>query len=107
MLVSDGAYDGPTTITANAAPSFADLAGTASELSGREIRCEVIDEASWIAAQVDAGRPETMARFTLGMYQAARDGFFAGVDPLLGELLGREPHTVHDVLADQAAARVV
>ncbi len=43
-----------------------------------------------------------MARFLLGMYRAAHQGFFAGVDPLLGELLGREPQTVRNVLASPA-----
>jgi len=33
------------------------------------------------------------------MYQAAHRGFFAGVDPLLGELLRRTPRSVRDVLA--------
>lgn len=42
-----------------------------------------------------------MAHFMLGMYRAARDGFFASVDPLLGQLLGREPQTVYDLLADK------
>ena len=47
------------------------------------------------------GRPgsEFAARFTLGIYQAAQQGLFAGVDPLLGTLLGREPRTVRDLLA--------
>jgi hypothetical protein len=36
--------------------------------------------------------------------QAARQGDFAGVDPLLGELLGRTPRTVHDLLAERVAA---
>jgi hypothetical protein len=39
-----------------------------------------------------------MARFTLGMYLAAREGFFAGTDPLLTTLLGREPRSVRQVL---------
>ncbi|MEP7091240.1 MAG: hypothetical protein ABI776_14165 [Nocardioidaceae bacterium] len=51
-----------------------------------------------MAAQVAAGQKEFMARFTLGMYQAASEGFFAGVDPLLGTLLGRQPQTVRDLL---------
>ena len=34
ILASDGAYDGPTTITAPAAPTFAELAEVASELVG-------------------------------------------------------------------------
>jgi hypothetical protein len=44
-----------------------------------------------------------MARLLLGFFQAAREGRFAEVDPALGELLGREPRTVHDLLADRLA----
>jgi NAD(P)H dehydrogenase (quinone) len=33
-------------------------------------------------------------------YQAAREGYFADVDPLLGDLLGRQPGTVRDLLAE-------
>jgi hypothetical protein len=32
--------------------------------------------------------------------EAAAKGFFAGVDPLLATLLGREPRTVRDVLSE-------
>jgi NAD(P)H dehydrogenase (quinone) len=49
------------------------------------------------------GIRSSRSRFMLGMYQAAHEGFFAGVDPLLGDLLGREPQTVHDLLATPAA----
>jgi NAD(P)H dehydrogenase (quinone) len=102
ILASDGAYDGPTTLTANAAPTFDDIAGIASELTGQKIECEVIGEDSWVAAQVAAGQQEFMARFMLGMYQAAHQGFFAGVAPLLGDLLGHEPQTIYDLLATPA-----
>ncbi len=102
VLASDGAYDGPTTLTAGAAPTFGDIAGIASQLTGRTVELQVIGEDAWIAAQVAAGQAEFMARFMLGMYEAARDGFFAGVDPLLGTLLGREPQTVSDLLATPA-----
>ena len=40
-----------------------------------------------------------MARFTLGFYRAAREGFFAGTDPLLSTLLERTPRTVGEELA--------
>ena len=96
ILASDGAYDGPTTITAPAAPTFADLAEIASELSGRTIRYELMDEEDWLAAQAAAGRPPQMTGFLLGFYQAARGGFFAGTGPLLGTLLGREPRTARE-----------
>ena len=100
---SNGAYEGPTTLTANAAPTFEEIAHIASELTGRPIGFTVMDPDEWVIAQVTGGQREFMARFLLGMYQAARDGFFAGVDPLLGTLLGREPRTVRDVLAEPAA----
>ncbi len=103
ILASDGAYDGPTTLTANAAPTFEEVAGIASEVSGRTVGLQVINTDEWLAAQVAAGQPEFMARFLLGMYEAAHEGFFAGVDPLLGELLGREPQTVREVLAQTTA----
>jgi NAD(P)H dehydrogenase (quinone) len=103
ILASDGAYDGLTTLTASAAPTFEDIAGIASELTGREIRFETIGEDAWVAARVAAGQEEFMARFLLGMYQAAHERFFAGVDPLLGDLLGREPQAVRELLATPAA----
>jgi NAD(P)H dehydrogenase (quinone) len=99
ILVSDGGYDGPTTLTASAAPTFEEIAVMASELTGRTIERSVIDREEWVAAQVAGGQPELVARFTLGMYEAADRGFFAGVDPLLGDLLGREPLTAREVLA--------
>jgi len=99
ILASHGAYDGPTTLTAAAAPTLEEIAAIASELTGRTVERVVMDPEEWVAAQVAAGRPEFVARFSLGMYQAAQDGFFAGVDPLLATLLGREPRTVRDLLA--------
>jgi NAD(P)H dehydrogenase (quinone) len=100
ILDSKGAYDGPVTLTANAAPTFTEIAKIASELTGRTIEIEVLPADAWVAARVAAGQPEFMARFTLGMYEAAAKGFFAGVDPTLGTLLGREPRTVRDVLSE-------
>jgi NAD(P)H dehydrogenase (quinone) len=98
ILLSDGAYDGPTTLTAGAAPTFAEIAGIASELLGHLVETIVVDPEEWVSRQVAAGQPEFVARFMLGMYQAAQQGYFAGVDPLLGTVLRREPRTVLDVL---------
>ena len=57
-----------------------------------------MDEEDWLAAQAAAGRPEHMTGFLLGFYRAAQSGYFAGTDPLLGELLGREPHEAREAL---------
>jgi len=104
ILTSERPFDGPVTLTASAAPTFDEIAGIASELTGRDIQRVVLDDEEWVAGQVAQGSPEHMARFLLGFYQAARDGRFAGTDPLLAELLGREPRTVRDLLAERAAA---
>jgi uncharacterized protein YbjT (DUF2867 family) len=105
ILATHGGYDGPVTLTADAAPTFADLARIASDLTGRSIRLAVVDPDRWVADRIADGQPESMARFALGMYQAAEQGFFAGTDPLLRALLGREPQSARDVLAHQPAAR--
>ncbi len=99
VLLSDGAYDGPTTITALEAPTFEDVAAMASDVTGREVRFADVGEEEWVAARVAGGEDERRARFTLGFYQTAQQGFFAGVDPLLATLLGRAPRTVRDLLA--------
>jgi NAD(P)H dehydrogenase (quinone) len=104
ILAAKRPFDGPVTLTATTAVTFDDIAGIASELTGRTIRRVVIDDDTWVAGRVAHGAPEFMARLLLGTFQAAREGRFAGVDPLLGDLLGRTPRTVRDLLADRAAA---
>jgi NAD(P)H dehydrogenase (quinone) len=90
IILSGGAHDGPVTITATSAPTFADIARLASDLTGRKVRLELLDPEERIRVQTASGHPEFMARFLLGMYQAAADGFFAGTDPLSRALIGRE-----------------
>ena len=102
ILASNGDYNGPITLTAAAAPTFEDVAALATELTGRRVERVILAEDEWIAAQIAKGTPEFVAQFTLGMYQAAEQGRFAGVDPLLGDLLGREPRTVRDLLSEPA-----
>ena len=103
ILAGERHFDGPVTLTASAAVTFGEIAGIASELTGRDIRRVVVDDEKWVADQAAHGTPESMARFLLGFYQAAREGRFAGTDPLLGDLLGRQPRTVRDLLAERPA----
>ncbi|PYY45505.1 NAD(P)H-binding protein [Curtobacterium sp. MCBD17_023] len=104
ILLAAEPLDGPVTLTASEAPTFEDLARTAAAVSGTPVRFEVVDEDEWVARAVASGQDERMVRFLLGMYQAAAQGRFAGTDPLLRDLLGREPATAQDVLARMVAA---
>ncbi|WP_405777637.1 NmrA family NAD(P)-binding protein [Streptomyces sp. NBC_00859] len=99
ILAGERAFDGPVTLTARQAVTFDEVAALASEKTGRDITRVTPGDEEWIAAKVAAGTPEAMARMTLTTFLAAREGRFAGVDPLLAELLGREPRTVTDQLA--------
>ncbi|HEY1669789.1 MAG TPA: hypothetical protein VGG54_29170 [Trebonia sp.] len=104
ILAGQRPFDGPVTLTASAAVTFEEIAGIASEVTGRDIRRVILDDEKWVAEQVAHGTPEPMTRLLLGFFLAAREGRFAGTDPLLGDLLGRKPRTVRDLLADRAAA---
>ena len=102
ILASNGMYDGPTTLTASTAPTFEEISAFASELTGHLVECVVVNEDEWVATQIAQGAQEAMVRFSLGFYQAAQQGRFAGTDPLLGKLLGREPRTARDLLSEPA-----
>jgi NAD(P)H dehydrogenase (quinone) len=99
ILAGERPYDGPVTLTADDAVTFDDIAEQASAVAGRPIKRVVMDDEEWIADRVAHEVPEFMARFMLTTFQASREGYFAGVDPTLGELIGRKPRTVADLLA--------
>ncbi|MCO5999115.1 Rossmann-fold NAD(P)-binding domain-containing protein [Actinoallomurus rhizosphaericola] len=103
ILTSDRTFDGPTVLTAGAAPTFHDIAAIASDLSGRKIDYDLVEPEEWVATQVQQGNTEFMARLLLSMYQAAEKGYCSEVDPLLGQLIAREPRSARDALARPAA----
>ncbi|MGH8876019.1 MAG: NAD(P)H-binding protein [Stackebrandtia sp.] len=104
ILAGDRSFDGPVTLTAPTAVTFDEFARIASDLTGRAIGRTVLNDEQWVADQIATGVPEQMARFMLTWYQASRAGCFAQADPLLAELLGREPNGVADRLAAHIAA---
>jgi len=104
ILAGGRAFDGPVTLTARQAVTFDDVSAMASRISGRKVTRIVVNDEQWIADKVAAGTSEIMARMTLTAFQAACEGRFAQVGPLLAELLGREPRTVVDQLEGSIAA---
>lgn len=99
ILAGDRPFDGPVTLTPSRAVTLDDFARAASEVTGRTIDRLVVDDEQWVADEIANGVPEPVARFALSMFQATRTGYYAETDPLLSELLGREPRGIEDLLA--------
>ncbi|MBE3009068.1 SDR family oxidoreductase [Microbispora sp. NEAU-D428] len=99
-LAEKGRLDGITPpLTGPEALDLADVAAIASDLTGREITRVTVPDDEWVAGMVARGVPEQQARFLLGMFEASRKGEFAEVGPALGELLGRKPIAIRELLA--------
>ncbi|AXK46552.1 NAD(P)H-binding protein [Brachybacterium saurashtrense] len=105
ILTSDAQPDGPVDLTLTTPITLADFAAAASDLSGRPVERVAVDDNGWIAGEIANGVPEQVARFTLSMFQATRSGHFSHPDPSLSRLLGREPRSIAEQLADQSAQR--
>ncbi|WP_432870289.1 SDR family oxidoreductase [Microbispora rosea] len=100
-LTEENRLDGITPpLTGPEALDLADVAAIASELTGREITRVTVPDDEWVAGMVSHGVPEQQARFLLGMFEASRRGEFAEVGLTLGELLGRKPTALRELLAD-------
>jgi len=98
-LTEDPALDGVTApLTAPNMLTFDDVATILSDITGRTAERVVIDDDEWKAASIERGMPAAAADFTLGMFRAARDGEFAVTDPLLSEVIGRQPTSARSVL---------
>ncbi|RDE07370.1 NAD(P)H-binding protein [Sphingomonas aracearum] len=100
ILTDEGRFDGPTPpLTASEAPTLDDAAAMLSELHGRCVVRQVAADDAFEADLAFQGMPKPVVAITLGMYRAARAGEFAAVSPALGDLIGREPQSLRDVLA--------
>lgn len=105
LLTGNRSLDGPVDLTAAEPVTLGDFARIGSELTGRPVERVVVDDEQWVADEVASGTPEQVARFTLSMFQATRTGFFAPVNPLLADLLGRAPRSAAAQLKDEAASQ--
>ncbi len=103
LAAEEGRLDGITPpLTALEAVTMAEVAAIASEVTGREIKRVIVSDDEWRNAKVAQGVPAPMADMLLGMFQAARRGDFAAVDPTLTQLLGRAPTSMREFLAATA-----
>ncbi len=101
ILTDTTHLDGPVDLTLSTPVTLADFASAASELAGHPVTRIVVDDEEWVAGEVASGVPEQVARFTLSMFQATRSGHFSQPDSTLARLLGREPRSIAEQLADR------
>jgi uncharacterized protein YbjT (DUF2867 family) len=102
ILADEGRFDGPTPpLTAARALTFDDIAGIATEVTGRTMTRTVAPDDQFRQQLVGHGAPAEAADQLLGIFAASRVGEFADVDPTLAALLGREPIALGTVLREQ------
>lgn len=90
-------------LTGPEAIDMAGVAAIASEITGRPIRRIVVSADRFRADAVARGVPEPAVGMMLGLFAAARLGHFARVEPALGELIGRPPTSLREVLEEALA----
>lgn len=100
ILTADDPFDGPIDLTLPEPVTLADFAASASDIVGRHIDRVVVDDETWVSEATSSGVPESVARFTLSMFQATRSGYFSSADPTLTRLLGRRPRSITDQLKE-------
>lgn len=103
ILAGDATFDGPVDLVPQTAATFEDFARAASEVTGRRIERVVVGDEQWVTDEVAAGVPEPAARFALSWLQATRTGHLAPHGSTLADVLGREPRSLREQLADHLA----
>ena len=102
-LADEGRLDGLTApLTGTEAIGLDGIAEIASQLTGRTVKRTVVSDAQYRDGMIARGVPAAAAGMLTGLFAASRNGEFAMVDPTLGNLLGRPPLTIRDVLAGQS-----
>lgn len=93
--------DGPSpALTGSEMLDFSDVARLVSEILGKPVEREVVSDEAYRAMLIKQGMPGAYAGLLLSLYAAARAGEFAVVDPTLERLIGREPTTMRQILAE-------
>ncbi len=94
-------FDGPTPpLTGAEALDLAGLASVGSKVVGMPIARETVSNEAFAAQMRQYGLPEAVVGISLGYYEASRRGEFDKVDATLEQLIGKQPKTMHDLLAE-------
>ena len=98
-LTDTSLFNGITApLTSSMTYMFADVAGLASEILGREVVHEVISDEEYRQNALKHGYPEPVVGMLVSMFHAIRDGEFNVVDQTLERVLGRRPTNLKAIL---------
>ncbi len=86
-------------LTGPQALSFSELAAELSRLIGHRVRYEPIGPLKYMRELRATGAPFAYSAILTFLHLGARRGGPAHVDPILGELLGRPPHTIAEFIS--------
>lgn len=91
-------------ITGPAVVTHTELAGLASQLSGKPVEYVAMEPDALVQAMVGGGLPEAVAKLFASFDAGMAAGFFGPATTHFRELTGREPTSVADFLADHRQA---
>lgn len=100
-LLVDEAHDDRHVVTITGPESFslAELAATASEVTGDAYRYEPLDREEWIAYRRSVGRPEWSIEAGISYYDGVRNGEADVVTDDYRTLTGKEPLSIREIIA--------
>lgn len=104
VLSEDGHENKTYALYGGPAVSFADVAETLSDISGRKVPYIAGSDEDYVAHLTSTGLPEPAARFALGWVQSVNAGAWDGKMSDLEQLLGRKPVTTDEFLRTNYAA---
>lgn len=91
-------------LTGPAAHSYADAAAILSDVLGKPVRYEPVDDATFVANLTGAGVPADYAGFLAAIFHPVREGWTAAVTGDVEALTGQAPIALRDYVRDDRAA---
>jgi uncharacterized protein YbjT (DUF2867 family) len=88
-------------LTAQETVSFADIIDVINETTGRQVKMELVSPEEFVrikSAEDIGGKPEAFFQKLVTWYHAIEKGDAGVTDPLMADLLGREPTLARDAI---------
>ncbi len=101
--LTSSAFDGRAfNLTGPEALGYGEAAAILSDVLGKPVRYEAIDDAAFIEMMTGAGVPGDYAGFLAAIFAPVREGWTATVTGDVQELTGEAPRSVRSYIADNA-----